>query len=104
MLNVNVNVEVSTQYILKIYIYKLLKKASFPRNGNVMMIYTATIKRPLVAHAYIQGSMVNKAHVICHVALWIKLFLVARERSSCSFDLLTNYRLSTFHNVCVGGF
>ena len=50
--------------------------------------------------------MVIKAHVICHVALWIQSFLVllvARERSSCSFDLLTNYRLSTFENVCVGG-
>ena len=101
MLDVNVEVEVPTQYI---YIYKwrvFLKNASFPRNGNVTIYYRAAICSP-----HLQGSMVNKVHVICHVALWIKLFLVllvARERSSCSFDLLRNYQLSTFENVCVGG-
>ena len=77
----------------------------------LLLVFTNThfypIMRYMAPHTRLQGLMVNKAHVICHVALWIKSFLVllvARERSSCSFDLLTNYRLSTFENVCVGGF
>ena len=51
MLDVNVKVEVPTQYKNEYQRRVFLKNASFPRNGNVS-IYTATIERPFVAHAY----------------------------------------------------
>ena len=70
MLDVNVKVEEPTQYKYLKNEYKrrvFLNNASFPRNGNVSIIYS--YYRAAICSPFLQGPMINKPHVICHVAL-----------------------------------